>query len=115
MDILLYDNWERALLPSTAVRKDSVGWYCCGPTVYDCAHIGKRRTLAEIDRVLGMRLAKWQPKKEAIPKEIQALLERRVQSRAAKNGSESDTLRKEIENNGFVAEDFPRSARVERQ
>ncbi len=44
MDILLYDNWERKLRPFQPLRQDWTGLYCCGPTVYDYAHIGNLRT-----------------------------------------------------------------------
>ncbi|MFZ6647423.1 cysteine--tRNA ligase [Undibacterium sp. TJN25] len=44
MDILLYDNWERKLRPFQPLRQDWAGLYCCGPTVYDYAHIGNLRT-----------------------------------------------------------------------
>lgn len=44
MDILLYDNWERQLRRFSPIRNDWVGLYCCGPTVYDYAHIGNLRT-----------------------------------------------------------------------
>ncbi|PRC92343.1 cysteine--tRNA ligase [Solimicrobium silvestre] len=40
----LYDNWERKLRPFQPLRADWVGLYCCGPTVYDYAHIGNLRT-----------------------------------------------------------------------
>ncbi|WP_293935787.1 cysteine--tRNA ligase [Iodobacter sp.] len=44
MPLYLYDNWERQLRPFQAIRNDWVGLYCCGPTVYDYAHIGNLRT-----------------------------------------------------------------------
>ncbi|UTY57077.1 cysteine--tRNA ligase [Massilia sp. erpn] len=44
MNIFLYDNWERSLRQFTPMRQDWVGLYCCGPTVYDYAHIGNLRT-----------------------------------------------------------------------
>uniref|UniRef100_UPI003BEEB7F5 cysteine--tRNA ligase n=1 Tax=Burkholderia arboris TaxID=488730 RepID=UPI003BEEB7F5 len=44
MDILLYDTWQRSLRPFTPIHADWVGLYCCGPTVYDHAHIGNLRT-----------------------------------------------------------------------
>ncbi len=44
MDIFLYDNWERQLRLFSPIRQDWVGLYCCGPTVYDYAHIGNLRT-----------------------------------------------------------------------
>jgi cysteinyl-tRNA synthetase len=43
-DILLYDNWERQLRVFSPIHKEWVGLYCCGPTVYDYAHIGNLRT-----------------------------------------------------------------------
>ncbi|GAB2890657.1 cysteine--tRNA ligase [Paraburkholderia jirisanensis] len=44
MEILLYDTWERTARPFKPVHTDWVGLYCCGPTVYDYAHIGNLRT-----------------------------------------------------------------------
>lgn len=44
MAIQLYDNWERSLRPFSPIHQDWVGLYCCGPTVYDYAHIGNLRT-----------------------------------------------------------------------
>ncbi|AVR98910.1 cysteine--tRNA ligase [Pseudoduganella armeniaca] len=44
MTIELYDNWERRVRQFEPVHKEWVGLYCCGPTVYDFAHIGNLRT-----------------------------------------------------------------------
>lgn len=44
MDLFLYDNWQRAERRFEPIRDDYVGLYCCGPTVYDYAHIGNLRT-----------------------------------------------------------------------
>ncbi|SIN95487.1 cysteine--tRNA ligase [Paraburkholderia phenazinium] len=44
MSLALYDTWSRALRPFTALQPSHVGLYCCGPTVYDHAHIGNLRT-----------------------------------------------------------------------
>jgi len=44
MDLFLYDNWQRALRRFEPIHADHVGLYCCGPTVYDYAHIGNLRT-----------------------------------------------------------------------
>jgi cysteinyl-tRNA synthetase len=44
MDLFLYDNWHRALRHFEPIHADHVGLYCCGPTVYDYAHIGNLRT-----------------------------------------------------------------------
>jgi cysteinyl-tRNA synthetase len=42
MDI--YDTWERRVRPFIPRQKGHVGLYCCGPTVYNFAHIGNLRT-----------------------------------------------------------------------
>ncbi|MDS0790760.1 cysteine--tRNA ligase [Burkholderia pseudomultivorans] len=44
MPLELYDTWSRAVRPFTPIRAGQVGMYCCGPTVYDDAHIGNLRT-----------------------------------------------------------------------
>lgn len=44
MQLHLYDTWHRAVRPFTPLQAGSVGLYCCGPTVYDYAHIGNLRT-----------------------------------------------------------------------
>ena len=42
--ILLFDNWERRLRLFDPLHLGRVGLYCCGPTVYNYAHIGNLRT-----------------------------------------------------------------------
>lgn len=44
MDLYLYDTWQRKIRLFTPIHSDFVGMYCCGPTVYDYAHIGNLRT-----------------------------------------------------------------------
>ncbi|MGE8365123.1 cysteine--tRNA ligase [Cupriavidus sp.] len=44
MPLALYDTWSRTVRPFTPIRAGHVGMYCCGPTVYDHAHIGNLRT-----------------------------------------------------------------------
>lgn len=44
MPLALYDTWSRAIRPFTPLQTSHVGLYCCGPTVYDHAHIGNLRT-----------------------------------------------------------------------
>lgn len=44
MSLILYDTWTRGLRPFEALRQGEVGVYCCGPTVYDYAHLGNLRT-----------------------------------------------------------------------
>lgn len=44
MELHLYDSWERRLRRFESISPGYVGMYCCGPTVYDYAHIGNLRT-----------------------------------------------------------------------
>ncbi|MET1078385.1 MAG: cysteine--tRNA ligase [Pseudomonas sp.] len=44
MTLALYDTWTRSLRPFHALVPGQVGLYCCGPTVYDHAHLGNLRT-----------------------------------------------------------------------
>lgn len=44
MPLALYDTWSRTVRPFAPLHAGSVGLYCCGPTVYDYAHLGNLRT-----------------------------------------------------------------------
>lgn len=44
MELHLYDSWERRVRRFESIVPGRVGLYCCGPTVYDYAHIGNLRT-----------------------------------------------------------------------
>ncbi|MGI4857572.1 MAG: cysteine--tRNA ligase [Janthinobacterium lividum] len=44
MPLALYDTWSRTVRPFTPIDSERVGMYCCGPTVYDYAHLGNLRT-----------------------------------------------------------------------
>ncbi|MBD9380552.1 cysteine--tRNA ligase [Achromobacter sp. ACM02] len=44
MPLALFDTWSRTVRPFTTIHAGHVGMYCCGPTVYDHAHIGNLRT-----------------------------------------------------------------------
>lgn len=44
MPLALYDTWSRSVRPFEPIQAGYVGMYCCGPTVYDHAHIGNLRT-----------------------------------------------------------------------
>lgn len=43
-DLLLFDTYTRQLRKFEPINQASVGLYCCGPTVYNFAHIGNLRT-----------------------------------------------------------------------
>ena len=44
MGLHLYDTYERALRRFEPIDASKIGMYCCGPTVYDYAHIGNLRS-----------------------------------------------------------------------
>jgi cysteinyl-tRNA synthetase len=44
MTLQLYDTMTRTVRPFEPMDPPAVGLYCCGPTVYDTAHIGNLRT-----------------------------------------------------------------------
>jgi cysteinyl-tRNA synthetase len=44
MPLALYDTWSRTVRPFSPIHAGQAGMYCCGPTVYDHAHIGNLRT-----------------------------------------------------------------------
>ena len=72
----------------------------------------KRATLLHFDRVLGLRLADWQPADEVIPDDILRLAEQRHQARAAKHWQAADALRAQVVAAGYEIEDTPNGPRV---
>jgi cysteinyl-tRNA synthetase len=72
----------------------------------------KKATLIEFDKVLGLRLADWEPVEEAVPAEIVALVEQRQKARAEKRWQESDSLRDQISEAGYEIQDTPEGPRV---
>jgi cysteinyl-tRNA synthetase len=72
----------------------------------------KKATLQVFDRVLGLRLAGWQPVEEKVPDEVLALVEQRQQARKEKRWQDADGLRASISAAGYVLEDTPQGPRV---
>lgn len=66
--------------------------------------------LKEMTGVLGI----LSRENDTVPDEIQRLVAKRVEARAAKNWAESDRIRDEITARGFVLEDTPKGAKVRR-
>ena len=48
-EITLYNTRTRSKEPLAPARPDNVRMYVCGPTVYDCAHIGNARPVVVFD------------------------------------------------------------------
>ncbi len=65
----------------------------------------KKATLTRMDSVLGLQLATWEPKVEAIPETVTQLAEARLQARKDKNWAEADRLRDEILGHGYEMKD----------
>jgi len=72
----------------------------------------KSATLLEFDKVLGLNLDKYVAQPLVIPEKGQELVEDRESARAKKLFSESDTLREEIEKEGFTVEDTPDGPKI---
>ncbi|MCK6560434.1 cysteine--tRNA ligase [candidate division KSB1 bacterium] len=75
----------------------------------------KKATLFEFDRVLGLRLADWQPKQETVSNEIMMLVEQRRLARSEKRWKDSDALRDQIKAAGWEIEDTPQGPKLRRQ
>jgi cysteinyl-tRNA synthetase len=72
----------------------------------------KKATLLVFDRVLGLRLAEWQPAEEKVPEQVLALFDQRQQARKEKRWQDADSLRASIGAAGYVLEDTPQGPRV---
>jgi cysteinyl-tRNA synthetase len=72
----------------------------------------KKATLLQFDRVLGLRLADWQPKETVIPPEVMALVEEREKARSAKQWKDADGLREQVRQAGYEIEDTPRGPKI---
>ncbi|NNM53354.1 MAG: cysteine--tRNA ligase [Spirochaetales bacterium] len=77
---------------------------------------GEKLALAlALDQVLGLGLAQLSaPVEEAVPSEVQTLVQERLSARKAKDWAESDRLRQEIKNLGWLVEDTPQGPVVKR-
>jgi cysteinyl-tRNA synthetase len=73
----------------------------------DLAPAVRRATLARFDYVFGLALAQWQPAREAIPADVEALAQARDAARKAKHWAEADRLRAGLHDAGYDVEDKP--------
>jgi len=67
----------------------------------------RRATLLRFDRIFGLELADWVPKKENAPDAVVALAEARLRARRSKAWTEADRLRAELHAAGWEMEDGP--------
>ena len=78
----------------------------------DLSAATKKATLLQFDRVLGLRLTKWQPTEEGVPEALKAFIQQRQQARAEKRWKDADALREQIKVAGYEIEDTPQGPRV---
>lgn len=71
---------------------------------------GKKATLLEFDKVLGLGLENL--KEVKIPKEVEELVKKREEARKDENWSESDKLREKISKLGFEVKDTPEGSKI---
>jgi cysteinyl-tRNA synthetase len=72
----------------------------------------KRATLVEMDRVLGLGLAQWQPREAEVPQAIVDLAQARSTARKARDWAEADRLRAALHAAGWEMEDRPDGYRL---
>ncbi len=72
----------------------------------------KRATLLRFDEVLGLGLAGWVPKVEAVPADVRVLADARAQARQAKQWADADRLRGDLARAGWEMEDQPDGYRL---
>jgi cysteinyl-tRNA synthetase len=64
-----------------------------------------KTTLAELDEVLGLKLAEYKEVKVNLPEKVQDMLKKREELRKEKKFAEADKIRDEIIKMGFIVED----------
>jgi len=72
------------------------------------------KLLLKFDTVLGLKIDE-KAAQEEIPQEIQELLQQRQQARTEKNWAESDRLRDEIQDKGYLVKDTKEGTTIERK
>jgi cysteinyl-tRNA synthetase len=75
----------------------------------------KKALMLEFDKVLGLRLAVWEPVEEEIPAEILEMAEQRQQARKEKRWQEADALREKITAAGYEVQDTPQGPKVHKK
>lgn len=73
----------------------------------------KKATLIDFDKVLALNLNKVTEMAE-IPSDVEELVKKRLEAKAAKNWGEADRLREEIKLKGFVVEDTASSYNIKK-
>ncbi len=72
----------------------------------------KKATLLEFDKIMGLRLAEWQPEEQVVPDGILTLVQERQQARKEKRWEDADALREQVTTAGYEIEDTPQGPKV---
>ena len=72
----------------------------------------KKATVIEIDKVLGLDLAVWEPEAEVIPQEVLELVTRRQAARQEKRWADADAMRDQVRDLGYEIEDTAEGPQV---
>lgn len=72
----------------------------------------KLATVLEFDQALGLGLEKISAEQQALPDDIQAMVDARAKARQEKDWEKSDQLRDRIQDLGYVVQDSPRGMKV---
>jgi len=72
----------------------------------------KKATLLEMDTIIGLGLAQWEPDSITIPENISVLMEERASARKEKRWKDADQLREQIHKAGFEIEDTPQGTNI---
>jgi len=75
----------------------------------------KKGTVLHFDRVLGLRLADWQPREEEVSPEYQALLDERQKARTEKRWKDADAIREQISAAGYEVIDTPQGPKLKKK
>lgn len=74
-----------------------------------------RKQLFKFDEVFGLKLAEFKEEEIELSDEVKALVRARNEARAQKQWSQSDALRKQLEEMGFVVEDTKEGTKITRK
>ena len=81
---------------------------------FDFSPKEKVKLLERFDSVLGLGVKNMKEKKDIIPKKVLDLIEKRELLRKEKKWAEADIVRERIKEEGYLVEDLPDGARVEK-
>jgi cysteinyl-tRNA synthetase len=108
------DSFEQAFFSDlNAPKALAVLWNTLGDKRFSAA--SRLALLYRYDEILGLTMQTWREEQIAISPAVQKLLEQRIAARNNKNWQDSDRLRGEIEQHGFIVEDVKGTQKLKRK